>query len=419
MHMSIHFRTILFLSFTSLSLLVSTVNAQQYSDAIAHEDNHHWQSAMIIASMYWNSHPTHYDSLRCKLRNGYRTGMATYVVDEAKWLMKQTGLATDKAYYVEGLALSGRLDEAIVEARNLLDDRTNWPPDVDDEIFERIDQVLSRTYEIEFTVDPVRMMALNDQDSLPDYIQVPIPRWMPFQRAINAVEGAASYELGTVAGGRYFKVWPDGDQPFVLRSIVKIFPMDRIDESVDADWGYPPNVEPFTEPSFMINSDDPIIVSLAEQLRRDTPYETVKSVLGYCSRNLHFIPPGETQGGGKATETLARGYGHCEGLTTLAAALLRANDIPARLIRGHSRFVGDSGHGHHHSILEYYLDGVKWTPWDYGQHPGIVSADFLALWRYSNPLDWQESDRRTWNLMVFQRLGLLCEYVNFNVVFRN
>jgi len=242
----------------------------------------------------------------------------------------------------------------------------------------------------------------------------------PYQKASWTVEGAKSFKVEKLGDQvECVRVTPNGTDTFQLVAKVQLVPYSyeakvRSAKQTEA----PESFRRYLAASLACDFEEPRVKALVTKLKGKTPYSTVRNVLKWCQANLHFVPPGK-EGGGKASEIIRRGYAHCEGETTVAVTLLRGCGIPARFIRGHGAFVGDSGHGSHHTITEFYIAGEGWIPWDYDCEPFVVSAGFLYLWVYESPIAVANSgDRSTMDLWNIQGLGGNCEFVDFKIIRR-
>jgi hypothetical protein len=411
-------------SFVLVCLVLCNANQQ-----VSAQDNHRYLNFLLgeyqnnlareEAWSLWQSDSSDLFALSNYIYCSIETGQAQTALPAAFFLKNFTNSIYDHALYVRCLLAAGQLELAQKEARILLAGQSSWG-NARGQILYSIDGALDRTYNVEFDFD---VSQVDGQNSLFPYIHVPIPILsLPSQTATVVDSDAVNwpnpniYQL--VDGQRYLNVLPSGNTVSVSTQVT-VGPRDLTLQCNRAPNGYPTSLARFTKPSHFINSDSQQVKLLANSLGRNRPYETVKAVLGWCQENIMYTPPGlYFPSGIKATDVMDRGFGHCEERIMVAVALLRANNIPARLLRGHSAFLGDDGRGHHHSILEFYLEGVGWIPWDYGQTPGVVPANFLAMFRYNHPCLWPEKDMRMAILLLFQRTGLNCEYVWFEVTSR-
>jgi hypothetical protein len=133
------------------------------------------------------------------------------------------------------------------------------------------------------------------------------------------------------------------------------------------------------QPSPMIQSDDPGIVTLAHSIVKDisSNYEKAKAIYTWVANNIWYdwdcFDSRTVRGNGSALETLQNRSGICLGYSNLTVALLRAADIPAFVAAGHilrgSGSEGDfpglseSFRNADHVWNEAYVDG-RWIIMD-------------------------------------------------------
>ncbi len=406
-----------------LSGFTQTATAQDFAVAEAYYQNNQCRLARIEAWGVWSNNPQHWNALRLYVQCAIATGKAMEATHWAKVLMTETQLLEDKALFAQCTMAAGKLNNARGIADELLAVESTWG-NSRAIILQRIDGILSRSYRVDFEFLVADVQA---QDHLAPYIHIPIPIGNTLTQSsfVFYTDGIASPWSGstytnpiqTVDGQPYYRALPEEDE-VLIRVYVEMEPADVTAAANFAQWGYPASVSHLVQDTWFITSGHPDVVALAASLRKNTPFATVKSVLAWCQENIDYIAPGVTDPGETSLDIIQQGYGHCEGRCMAAAALLRANGIPARFVRGHSAFIGDTGHGYHHTILEFYLAGVGWIPWDYGQKPGVIPADFLALFCYPQPPFYPEWDDTLTELMFFQLVGVNCEYVDFSVLSR-
>lgn len=378
--------------------------------ALSFERNFEWQRARDSAMAAYRKDTSNLSALRVYIRNCFLTGQASEALSLAKQLAIKEPAPINYAYFAQCAAYAGKFREAKPAVEELLRFEELWRPSRS-EFLGRIDPACARRYEMVFRIDPAKVQ--NQEQIAPD-VRVPIPPTrLPYQKAESRVEGAEAYRTEMLEhGAECLRVTPRGNAPFKVVSQVTLIPhsFDAAGKSAKFE-GYPDSVTPYLKATKACNFDNQQVAVLAKELKRATPYETIRAVLKWCPGNLHFVPPGK-DGGGSASQVIERSYGHCEALSTVAIALLRSCGIPARFVRGHGAIVGDSGHGSHHTITEFYVNGCGWIPWDFEREPFGVCANFVALWSYDAP---GANDTAGTSLMHIQRLGLACEYVDFDI----
>jgi transglutaminase-like putative cysteine protease len=113
----------------------------------------------------------------------------------------------------------------------------------------------------------------------------------------------------------------------------------------------------FTRPEPYVESDHPRIVTIAKTLRAHSPRETARNTFDWVRQSLgRSAFTAEDRG---ALRALADKTGDCTEHAYLVVALLRANDIPARVIGGY--LMPESGlvRAHdYHNWAEFYLNGA-------------------------------------------------------------
>ncbi|MGW8249059.1 MAG: transglutaminase-like domain-containing protein [Anaerolineales bacterium] len=121
----------------------------------------------------------------------------------------------------------------------------------------------------------------------------------------------------------------------------------------------------FTQPELHIESNNPQIVALAEQLSdgKHTTCEQVRAFYDYIGENLVYSYNGNNWG---AQAALGEMGSDCTEYASLMIALSRAAGIPARYMEG-ILSPGETSEAlarTEHAWLEVYLPGAGWTPMD-------------------------------------------------------
>ncbi len=121
----------------------------------------------------------------------------------------------------------------------------------------------------------------------------------------------------------------------------------------------------YNQPDLHVESNNPQIVSLAEQLSApgQTVCEQVRNFYDYLGDNLVYSYNGEDWG---AQAALGKMGADCTEYSSLLIALSRANGIPARYVEG-LLFLGKSDAIEarlEHAWVEVFLPGNGWTPID-------------------------------------------------------
>jgi len=121
----------------------------------------------------------------------------------------------------------------------------------------------------------------------------------------------------------------------------------------------------FTEPELHIESRNPQITELSEQLSegKNTACDQVRAFYDYIGDNLLYTYNGASWG---AQAALGEMGSDCTEYSSLLIALSRAAGIPARYLEGLHHNEGDSDGlaRREHAWVEVYLPGSGWTPLD-------------------------------------------------------
>jgi hypothetical protein len=153
----------------------------------------------------------------------------------------------------------------------------------------------------------------------------------------------------------------------------------------------PSDVAPYLKPSAQVQSDDQEIKTLAADLAKGaaTEHEAVTKILHWVVDHLHYqLDPS----GYDAIYTKREGKGNCQNYTHLAAALLRAAGIPARMVRGRTLekpWEVDEDNGRRrwtsrwaagrHAWLEIYYPDQGWLMYDSQAYHLFVSTRFIRM----------------------------------------
>jgi transglutaminase-like putative cysteine protease len=117
----------------------------------------------------------------------------------------------------------------------------------------------------------------------------------------------------------------------------------------------------YTKPEKYIESSDPQIIDLANQLAGDetNPYLLVKKYYDYVIDNVKYKILNKGLNGAKYL--LTNGVGECGDYSSLIIAMARSKGIPARPVVG---YWAVSGNDQTHVWAEFYLEGTGWIPVD-------------------------------------------------------
>lgn len=179
----------------------------------------------------------------------------------------------------------------------------------------------------------------------------------------------------------------------------------RIDESAAfrATWpaAWPGDLARWLAPQPGVESDDPIFTDTVARLlpadrSRLGPYKTAKRIVAWCLAEVRTTGRGDTQRGLDvigAKAAAENGRGSEADLALVTTAMLRAANVPARIVVGIER-----GDGNDDDRLvawgEFFLPGSGWVPYD----PGRMRSFAVQNRRLDQPWPWfgtipQLSDR--------------------------
>ncbi len=147
----------------------------------------------------------------------------------------------------------------------------------------------------------------------------------------------------------------------------------------------PEELEKFTEPSEVIDSNDEDIISFASEIAegQDDLYVVVYKVAEWTKTNIEYdLSTLTADVSQKASWVLDYRRGVCDELTSLFIAMLRSLNIPAKFISGvsytnSSLFPENWGS---HGWAEVYFPGYGWIPYDvtYGEF-GYIDPTHIKL----------------------------------------
>lgn len=139
----------------------------------------------------------------------------------------------------------------------------------------------------------------------------------------------------------------------------------------------PGDLSKYLQPEELIQSEDPDIVTLAQELTAGS--EDFWEAACRLSRWVTDSIAGSVYGG-SALETLQRGNGSCGSQSMLLAALCRASGIPARVVWGCVYTPEYGGSFGHHGWNEIYVGEPGWIPVDATLHePDYLDSGHIRL----------------------------------------
>jgi len=151
----------------------------------------------------------------------------------------------------------------------------------------------------------------------------------------------------------------------------------------------PDDVVPYLSGTKMVPVDDPEIRKQAEALAQGakTQFDIVQRILAWVIDHLNYVLTPEEHG---ALYALNSGQGNCQNYSHLAAALMRANGIPVRIVNGitlkkpfdvrlKDRTLTLNMAEGRHSWIEVYFSDLGWMPFDPQQTELFVSNRFIRV----------------------------------------
>lgn len=123
----------------------------------------------------------------------------------------------------------------------------------------------------------------------------------------------------------------------------------------------------YLEPELYIESNDPLIKSIANKISGNTTEEIVQNIYEYEQKNIKYTVIPGTLG---AKKTLQARAGKCSEFSAVMAALCRAKNIPARVVIGFFARENDQPH----DWVEVYYDKYGWVMYDPTAQPTVVST---------------------------------------------
>jgi hypothetical protein len=145
----------------------------------------------------------------------------------------------------------------------------------------------------------------------------------------------------------------------------------------------------YLEPTKMAPVDDPQIKKLSAEIvsGAKTQFDAVQRILSWLIDHMRYVLEPEEFG---ALYALKTGKGNCQNYSHLAAALMRAQKIPVRIVNGITlkepydiktgdrRLTLNMAQGRH-SWIEVYFADLGWVPFDPQQSELFVSNRFIRL----------------------------------------
>jgi transglutaminase-like putative cysteine protease len=218
----------------------------------------------------------------------------------------------------------------------------------------------------------------------------------PYQELIDREISPDDYQIITDEYGNQFAEFdfsdmpPDSEIQVIIDYRVKV---NQLEYDLSTCEGDLPDF--YTSAELHVESQNPQIISLSEQLVGDKPIacEQVRAFYDYIGNVLVYSYNGGNWG---AQAALGKMGADCTEYSSLMIALSRAAGIPARYIEGLS-FTPEGNEAlarQVHAWLEVFLPGIGWTPMDptMGRSPlnrdtyfGKLPPDHIIVSRGRNP----------------------------------
>ncbi len=198
--------------------------------------------------------------------------------------------------------------------------------------------------------------------------------------AFRIVEGSHGERRGRWTGTRV-----DGSRTLTFTAIVQTSPRRfELRGPIPKPARYPDAVQRFLLPEPEIQSADPEIVELARRLvppdRRGDVAAILHAAFDYAHQEIASAP---FRGTTDAMTCLRLGEASCGGKTRLLVALLRAADVPARLVGG--LILKNGSWRSTHLWAEAWVTG-RWFPLcPLNGHFGTIPETYVALYRGDQP----------------------------------
>lgn len=206
------------------------------------------------------------------------------------------------------------------------------------------------------------------------------------------VTNLRSHTIHSDAGeNRWLRIVPvDLEQPvmvsLVTKHITTIVDLDVVDTEPyvvpERYRQYLGRTGPFEEEGQGIDPTTPLARTIAASLKGKTTVETVRNTWQWWTDCIEY---GDADDSGNDSERALRTRtAVCHGMAQAACALLRANGLATRLIRGRW-----------HTWAEVWLPKVGWLPFQNDVRLGQVGGGWNALHAAAEPFDWPKDGRHS------------------------
>lgn len=154
--------------------------------------------------------------------------------------------------------------------------------------------------------------------------------------------------------------------------------------------GLDSSVQKFLQPTENIQSTDQEISSLAQQIigNASTELEATNRIVKWIYENIEYVPRSDLQTRISSKQVLQTKQGVCGDFSSLTAALLRSQGIPAKYING-LLYTGEEFQSH--AWLEIYVPNSGWTPIDPTNGKTMPTAALIRIMQGVDPLDLKDT----------------------------
>ncbi len=166
------------------------------------------------------------------------------------------------------------------------------------------------------------------------------------------------------------------------------------------------NLQRYLKPEPLIESDDPIVKRTANSIKGNTTEEIIQNTYEYLQNNFQYVIIPQDIG---AKEALKIKKGKCGEYTAAMTAILRAKNIPARIVSGNIARENDQKH----NWVEVYFDKYGWITVDPTDR-GVIFKTFNngKLEKQERKLDFRKSNM---NYIISERNSLMPWFLSASV----
>jgi len=216
-----------------------------------------------------------------------------------------------------------------------------------------------RNYRVRFSINPTKTEKRTDARGN----EILKATWKKPQEPITAIISFTAYNSTKLN-------FIETDAPFPVRSI-------------------PSDIQIYLQPTKQVPAADKQLIRLAELLTAssETQFDAVQQMLTWIVDHLNFVQRPKRYDARYSIET---GKGNCQNYSHLAATLMRAVNIPVRIVNGitlKAPYHMKTNRGHwtmrmaqgRHSWIEVYFPDLGWVPFDPQQMLMFVSNRFIRV----------------------------------------